>query len=112
VSRLHGYGWTLSSRSPPVYPFGSWFAAPPEWTLSGLSVTPEEADRLIDRQGARYGPPLTFTTTLRSGLIIDGLSVTPEEAERIRDGEDPRDVLLNPRPYRLVVVPWTPEEEN
>jgi hypothetical protein len=70
------------------------------WTLSGLSVTPEQARRYnaTDRR---------FSWSDASMTTIMDLEITESESREIFFGRDPHDVLL-PVPGRLIAVLWNP----
>ena len=119
--------WTITSS------LGT-YRVVPVVTISGLEVTPAQAQAYYDRYSMdrpmsirdyRAGTRLVINDmriTIEEakyvrtpappdwGLcVIDGLEITEAEAMRIRDHEDPRQVLLDGSgKYRLTAVLWKP----
>jgi len=109
-SRSYPRRWALNFHHDiPPYSFTY-----PVITLDDLDVTPEEAQLVyttqIDKRST-WGL-WNIRSNISSTLVIGGIEVTPEEADRIEGGEDPVEVLLNARKYRLVAVPWRSKERG
>ncbi len=113
MARIHGRKWRDWSIdfTWPRRPFAAALMTFTDCTLE-MTVTPDELKMII-----LYNDPYREWASaggLGSYLKVS-MRITPEEARDIMENakyRDPLETLLLPKPYRLVVVPWTPEEKD